>query len=69
MDKEEKDGIFRLESVDIFIKALGQLPRGKLPPNPNSNANSKPNPNPNQGAIFLEGNCPDTICFRIYHRY
>lgn len=36
--------------------------RRKLPtPNPNFNPNSIPNPNPNQGAIFLGGDCPDTI--------
>ena len=31
------------------------------PPNLNSNANPKPNPNPNRGAIFLGGNCSDTV--------
>ena len=34
---------------------LGQLPPKKIARNPN------PNPNPNQGAIFLGGNCPDTL--------
>ena len=37
---------------------LGQLHRRKIAPNPNPNAN--PNSNANRGAIFLEGNCPDT---------
>ena len=37
---------------------LGQLNPRKIAPNPDPNAN--PNSDPNQGAIFLEGNCPDT---------
>ena len=39
-------------------------PRRKLPPpktNPNPNPNPNSKPNPNRGAIFLRGNCPDTI--------
>ena len=40
---------------------LGQFHWGKLPPNPNFNANPKQYPNPNRGAIFLGGNCPDTV--------
>ena len=42
------------ELLGVKKKVLGQLPRGKLPPNP------KTYPNPNRGAIFLGGNCPDT---------
>ena len=41
---------------------LRQLPPRKIaPPNPNPNSNPNPNPNPNRAAIFLGGNCPDTI--------
>ena len=34
-----------------------------MPPNTNSNTKPKPNPNPNPNrrAIFLGGNCPDTV--------
>ena len=51
-------------SIALLTKVLGQLPLRKItppPPNPKSNANAKPNPNPNRGAIFLGGNCPDTV--------
>ena len=37
----------------LFIAVLGQIPPRKIDPNPK--------PNPNQGAIFLGGNCPDTV--------
>ena len=41
---------------------LGQLPPRKIaPPNPNFNTNPEPNPNTNRGAIFLGGNCLDTV--------
>ena len=40
---------------------LGQLPSRKIVPNPKTNPGSNPNPNPNLEAIFLGGNCPDTI--------
>ena len=30
-------------------------------PSSNTNAKPKPSPNPNRGAIFLGGNCPDTL--------
>ena len=31
------------------------------PPNSKTNPNPNPNPNSNRGAIFLGGNCPDTV--------
>ena len=58
------DNLILVASIALLAKVLGQLPPRKitpLPPNPNSNANAKPNPNPNRGAIFLGGNCPDTV--------
>ena len=33
----------------------------RLFPNPKTNPDLDPNPNPNRWAIFLGGNCPDTI--------
>ena len=39
--------------TSLFIPVLEQLPPRKTDPNPN--------PNPNHGAIFLGGNCPDTV--------
>ena len=43
-------------SYDIYYKRFwDNFPQGKLPANPKSN------PNPNREAIFLGGNCPDTI--------
>ena len=51
--------------VERFVTRFWMVlwPRGKLlpPPNLNSNANPKPSPNKNRGAIFLGGNCPDTV--------
>ena len=46
-----------------FWMVLWQLPPRKIAPTPNlnSNANPKPSPNKNRGAIFLRGNCPDTV--------
>ena len=38
-----------------------KLVLGKLPCNPNRNPNANPNPNPDRRAIFLGGNCPDTV--------
>ena len=38
-----------------------KLVLGILPCNPNRNPNANPNPNPDRRAIFLGGNCPDTV--------
>ena len=36
-------------------------PKENCPQNRKPNPNPNRNPNDNRGAIFLEGNCPDTI--------
>ena len=52
----KKSPCFRLVKM-----VLGQFHPRKITPNPNPNPNANANSNRNRGAIFLEGNCPDTV--------
>ena len=52
---------FKENTSPLYKRFWDSCPRGKLPHNPNPNPNLNQNPNPNREAIFLVGNCPDTI--------
>ena len=47
--------------MKLIVGFPEKLPPTKITPNPNLNPNTNLNPNPRQGAIFLEGNCPDIV--------
>lgn len=49
----------------LHFKVIGQLLTKENCSQSKTNPNLNPNPKPNWGAIFLEGNCPDTA-FYLY---